>query len=418
VSTAGRVATVIFALLAFACAFAGVAVGLDVTQPSARHSTATVQFEVRAGDTTAAVAARLEKQGLIRNAQLFRLLARFRHLDTALEPGIYQLSPDMTMDAIIQKLRHGQPDEQLITIPPGHRVTEYPAYFTALPNFDAKGFLKIVTTGVLPDGTKLSDKYWYLPAKGQNVAFALEGYLFADTYYFNTADTEVAVVERLLDALGEQLCKGPDDAHLDVYIHNAAQCKQHARQVGPKNNENIFTDMEKQFSTTDDRMALYDTLTLSSIVIREAGQNVGDIPAVADIYYNRYILYKAANPYVTQYGETIVSLDADPTAQYARDTDNPPDTSKGGKWWTKLSDAAKNVDPNNPYNTANPDHKGLPPGPIAAPRWDDIRYVAAADEPPSPYYYFVDDCHGQIYLGKTSGDQAANIQKANSVKCS
>jgi UPF0755 protein len=405
------VVAIIVSLAAFACGFVGVAGGLMVTQPAVRGSTAQVRFQVLDGDTTAAVATRLQAQGLIRNATVFRQLARYRKLDTKLEPGVYTLSPGMTMDAIIQSLLVGQPDEQLIAIPPGHRVTEYPAYFTALPKFNAKTFIQSATTGVLPDGAKLSDAFWYLPAKAPKAAFALEGYLFPDTYYFNTGDTDSAVIKRLLSAIGEQLCPGPDDAHRDAYLHDQAQCKAHAVQVGPSKTS-VFVEMEKHFGTSDDVQALYQTLTLASIVVREAGKNAEDIPGVANVYYNRYALKD--HGYMTPQGDTIVSLDADPTAQYARDTDSPP---ADGKWWAVLADAAKNVDPGNPYNTANPDNKGLPPGPIAAPRWDDIRYIATAGEPASPYYYFFHDPCGHAHYAKTNAEQSTNINMFGNIKC-
>jgi UPF0755 protein len=425
VSKAGQVAVVIFALVAFACGFLGAAVGLDVTQPANHHSNVLVQFHVLKGDTTNTVATRLEKDGLIRNALLFRLLARFRKLDTQIEPGTYHLSANMTMDVIIQTLLKGVPSELLIKVPPGLRVTQYPdpvyyvdgngnplPNFTDLPNFDATSFLKIAQTGVLPDGTKLSTKFWFVAPKQPNTVYALEGYLFPDTYYFDTSWTEVNVIDRLLEGLGAQLCPGgPDQDVAHAYFWSQSQCKANAVKVGP-NQTNIFTEMETKFNTTNDVTALYDTLTLASIVVREAGQNPSDIPGVADVYYNRYALAFAPQQYLTPYGETIVSLSADPTAQYARDTDTPPNTSKGGKWWAPLADAAKNVDPSNLYNTANPDHKGLPPGPIAAPLYDDIRYVAAANEPnASPYYYFIHDCKGKAWYAKTAADQATNEQQ-------
>ncbi len=308
----------------------------------------------------------------------------------------------MTMDAIIQTLLVAQPDEQLIAIPPGHRVTEYPAYFTALHKFNAKNFLQIATTGVLPNGTKLSDAYWYLPPKAPKAAFALEGYLFPDTYYFYSSDDEVNVVKRLLSALGEKLCPGPDDAHLDVYIHDAAQCKAHATTVTVGSNTvSIFTEMEHHFGTTDDVQALYDTLTLASLVVRISSSDA-DAAGVAAVYMNRYQASRTR-------------LDADPTAQYARDTDSPP---ADGKWWSVLAAAAKDVDPGNPYNTANPDNKGLPPGPIAAPRWEDIRSVATANEPTkSPYYYFFHDPCGKAHYAKTNAEQSANINQYGNIKC-
>lgn len=403
-SKAARVIAVVLALLAFACGFGGVAIGLNLTQPAVHGSTQTVEFEVQKGDSANAVGARLQAAGLIRNALIFRLLAKYRHLDTQLEPGVYQLSPSMTMDAIIQKLLHGQPDQQLITIPPGHRVAEYPAYFTSLQNFDAKNFLKVAQTGVLKDGTKLSSMYWYLPPKQPNTVDALEGYLFPDTYYFDSAWDEQQVIERMLDTLGEQLCPGPD-SQPDAYIHDQAQCKAHGAKVGKTGN--IFTEMEQHFNTTNDVAALYDTLTLSSIVVREV-KYTKDIPGIADVYYNRYTIM-ANGTNLTPGNDTIVGFEADPTVQYARDTDTPPDPNTG-QYWTKLADSGRNVDPNGLYNTYT--HHGLMPGPIAAPRLDDIAGIATADEPPSPNFWFVNDCQGNTLFASTYAQFQTIVGKA------
>jgi UPF0755 protein len=363
-----------------------------------------VNFEVKKGDSANAVGERLQAAGLIRNALIFRLLAKYRHLDTQLEPGVYQLSPSMTMDAIIQKLLHGQPDEQLITIPPGHRVAEYPAYFSSLQNFDTKNFLKVAQTGVLKDGTKLSSMYWYLPPKQPNTVDALEGYLFPDTYYFDSAWDEQQVIERMLDTLGEQLCPGPDNQP-DAYISDQAQCKAHGAKVGKTGN--IFTEMEQRFNTTNDVTALYDTLTLSSIVVREV-KYTKDIPGIADVYYNRYtIMANGTNQ--TPSGDTIVALEADPTVQYARDTDSGPDP-KTGQYWDKLADSGRNVDPNSVYNMYT--HKGLMPGPIAAPRWEDIVGIATADEPPSPNFWFVNDCQGNTLFASSYAQFQTIVGKA------
>lgn len=395
-STAARVFAVILMLVAFSCAFFAVAADLTVTQPAVKASTAQVQFAVGGkkypNDSAGAIGDRLARDGLIRNATAFKLLARYRQLDTKLETGIYTLSPSMTMDEIISKLLSAPLQEVEITVPPGHRVSEYPAYFSALPNFDAANFLRVATTGVLKNGNKLSDKYWYLPPKQPNTAFALEGYLFPDTYFFNADDDEERVIQRLIDGLGTHLCPSPDQNNPYAYILDEAQCKAHADAQGKT--KSIFTEMEQHFNTTDDVKALYDTLILSSIVVREV-KFTKDIPGIADVYYNRYVIM-ANGTNLTPGGDTIVALEADPTVIYARDTDTPP---ANGLWWKKLADSGRNVDPNSVYNMYT--HKGLMPGPIAAPRYEDIIGIATADEPPSPNFWFVNDCNGVTHFAST-----------------
>ncbi|MGZ3584668.1 MAG: hypothetical protein ACXWP6_19200, partial [Ktedonobacterales bacterium] len=78
---AGLVIVVIVALVALALGFGASTAALYITQPSS-NSTATVHFVVNKGDSAAAVADNLQKAGLIRNAQLFRVWARYRHLDS------------------------------------------------------------------------------------------------------------------------------------------------------------------------------------------------------------------------------------------------------------------------------------------------------------------------------------------------
>src|SRR5215813_1433852 len=171
---AGIVLTILFALVAFVVGFGGTSAALIVFRP-ASDSSADVRFVVSEGDSTGDVANRLASDGLIRNADVFKLYARYKKLDTSLQQGVYNLSANMTMDQIIAALQQGRPDEQLVTVPPGLRVTEYPQYLTVLPKFNAENFLKIAKTGVLPDGTKLWEKYWFVPAPHKNVYYALEG---------------------------------------------------------------------------------------------------------------------------------------------------------------------------------------------------------------------------------------------------
>lgn len=393
------VVTILFALLAFGIGFAGTTVALDISRPVASDSHATVRFVVNEGDTTTDVANNLAKAGLIHNALVFRLLARYKHLDTSIQHGIYDLSPGMTMDQIVAKLQTAIPDEQLVTVPPGMRVTQYPAYFSDLPKFNADNFMKIVQTGILLDDAKtpISSKYWFVPKKGANVKFALEGYLFPDTYYFDKSADETTVIETMLKNLGEHLCPGPDNQP-DAYLADKAQCTAHAVKVG---NTDIFSAMEKAYATKDETGALHTALIFASLTVREIVK-IGDAQGVTNVYYTRFMALtgKTANT-----GD-VSSMGADPTAQYALESENPP---KDGKWWKPLQAAGSAVATSDPYNTNVTTNGNLPPGPIAAPLWDEIK--AAANPSIWKYFYFVNDCHGNTLYATTNDANTANINK-------
>ncbi len=407
--TLGWIVVVFLAIVLFAGGFAGVAGYMMVTQPVAAHSSTQYRFVVNQGDTATDVANRLQNEGLIRNAILFRALARYRHLDRGVEPGVYNLVPSMTMEQIMLKLQQGKPDLVQISVAPGLRVTQYPSRFTALANFNAQRFLETAKTGKLPDGTALWQKYWYVEQPQPNVAYAMEGYFFPATFQFYAKDDDVKVVTTMLNTLGERLCPGPA-GNPDAYILDKAQCIAHAATVDPAGKISIFTAMEQHYFTNDDVMALYDTLTIASLTVREIS-NRSDAPGVSGVYYTRYAALTGHQPNAGD----VAGMGSDPSAEYARDTDNPP---QDGKWWKDLTDSGQNTDPGNPYNTEGQGHNGLPPGPIAAPEWVDI--TAAANPPATSNFYFVTDNCGVVFYAKTydTFTQITNDPNFDKHKCS
>lgn len=398
-----RIVMTILVLAAFAVSFAGATAALDVYQPANAKVTTTVQFEVKDGDTANSIAQRLQDEGIIRNALVFRLWARYKKLDSGIEKGVYLLSPSMSLDAIIAQLQRATPNQIAVTVPDGMRATQYPFFFQDLKNFDAKEFLTIAKTGVETDGTKLWQKYWYVQQPSSKVAYALEGYLYPAGYYFYPNDDTKAVIEKMLDQFGVELCPGPDNQPT-AYIYDAAQCRQHAATI---NGQNIFDLTRAAYpDTKSDVAAIHDMLVISSITAREI-KNYSDAPGIAAVYHNRYL---AIIGKVTS--DTGLLMGADPTVQYARDNDKPP--PDGGKWWAPLDNSGNAISPNNPYNTYV--QPGLPPGPIANPFFGDFGEMKAAIAPAkSPYFYFVADKCGKTYYAKTSADFDVVKAQANKV---
>ncbi|HEY7342020.1 MAG TPA: endolytic transglycosylase MltG [Ktedonobacterales bacterium] len=399
---AAMVVTILFALLAFGVGLVGTTVALDVTRPVVSGSNDTINFVVNDGDTSTEIADKLEKAGLIRNALIFRLLARYKHLDSNLKHGTYSLSPNMNMDQIITTLEGAPVDEHIvILVPPGSRVTQYPDYFTKLPKFNADNFAQIAKTGILMDSaqTPLWTKYWFIQpmAKGTKVKYALEGYLFPDTYYFTKDDDETSVIDTMLDNLGEKLCPGPDNDP-KAYFADKDQCLAHAAPVG---NSNIFAAAEKAYATKDPVVALHTALTMASLTVREI-KDPNDAPGVTNVYYTRYMALLGKTPNLG----LISSMGADPTAQYALESATPP---TDGKWWKPLTKAGSQVATTDPYNTNVTTNGSLMPGPIAAPLWAEIE--AATNPSISKYFYFVQDCNGKTLYATTNDQNEANIHK-------
>ncbi|MGB9593788.1 MAG: endolytic transglycosylase MltG, partial [Anaerolineae bacterium] len=87
-----------------------------------------VAFTVESGETAADIAAKLQQAGLIKDADLFRMLVRYYDMANRLEAGEYELSPAMTMVEIAERLQHGRLRETTITIPEGWRLEQIAEY--------------------------------------------------------------------------------------------------------------------------------------------------------------------------------------------------------------------------------------------------------------------------------------------------
>ena len=200
----------------------------------------------------------------------------------------------------------------------------------------------------------------------------------------------------MLNQLGAEFC--PGDSTPYQYVMDQAQCKAHAITV---NGQNIFTAMEKAYFTTDDRLAIYETLTVAGLTTREI-LNYSDAKGVAGVYYNRYLDFLSKLPNDVSLSAGVAGyMGSDPSAEYARDTDHPP---TNGKWWADIGNlGGKNVDPGSPYNTeAGTNHRGVPPGPIAA-AIKDVIYAAAVPfgYPQNKEFYFISDKCGNIHYAPT-----------------
>lgn len=112
---------------------------------------------------------------------------------------------------------------------------------------------------------------------------------------------------------------------------------------------------------------LQEALILASIVEREAVVD-DEMPLIASVFLNRLL--------------AGISLDADPTVQYAVGFN-----ASQGTWWTNPISRA-NLQFDSPYNTYI--YAGLPPGPISNPSINALRAVAFPAQ--TPYYFFRATC--------------------------
>lgn len=358
-SRAAILAVLLLGLLIFGGVYFAWTTVSDVFQPVNAQASKTTSFLVSSGESGAQIADGLQAKGLIRNALAFRIWARIKGLDTQLQAGAYNLSPNMTIDQIIATLLHGQPDEVPVTILEGWRLEQIALQFAhndpsypPLTKFNQQDFLNYVKhPNQFPDFSK------YPILKSIPAGYGMEGLLFPDTYLMPVYATARDVVNILLTEFNDKVQQN----------NLAALATQH-------------------------KMSLYQVVTLASIVQREALFD-NDRPLVASVYWNRIYRPNA---------ETVGELDADPTVQYARDS-QPGTTS----YWKPLQAAARTIDPTSPFNTyTNP---GFPPTPICSPGLASL--LAAANPTATDYYFFLSKNDGHNVYAKTAAEFQALEQQ-------
>jgi UPF0755 protein len=126
-------------------------------------------FDVAPGATLGSVSTRLEAAGLVRSALATRLVARRTGLDTKLQVGEYEVSPDQTPQQILAVLTSGKVKTWPVTLPEGIRATEIAQRLEDAGLVEAAAFVQGVEDAALRRELGISGD-------------SLEGYLYPDTY--------------------------------------------------------------------------------------------------------------------------------------------------------------------------------------------------------------------------------------------
>ncbi len=251
-------------------------------------ASAPAAFEVAAGQSAGDIADGLRADGLISDTVLFRYYLRYYGLDSQLEAGLYQLSPDMTIPEIALALTNAGWSDIEFRITEGWRREQIADAVDA--NLDLP-FTGVDFLAATEPGTELPE---FLAAELPPGA-TLEGFLFPDTYRLPQGAVAGDLVQRML-------------ANFDGRVTPQMRADAGAR-----------------------GLTLFQVVTLASIVEREAVVP-DERPIIASVYLNRLAIG--------------MNLQADPTVQYAMGYQ--PAT---GQWWNLALTQEDYHAIDSPYNT-------------------------------------------------------------------
>lgn len=214
-------------------------------------------FNVGQGESVSIVCIRLEQEGFIPDAELFRLYLVYSGLDRQLQSGDYLLSGQMTPMEIAADLLDATPRDAIVSILAGWRIEEI-AVSVAGSGLDISAE-EIINLAYSP----VPEFFAYLPVDD---APTLEGYLFPGAYQIPREADAVTVIE--------------------TFLANFSA--------------NVSQDMLEGF--THQGLSLYEAVTLASIIEKEAVLDE-EKPVIASVFYNRL--------------RDNIRLESDPTVQYA-----------------------------------------------------------------------------------------------------
>lgn len=261
-----------------------------------------IQVEIPIGSSVYTIANILEKNGVVKDATIFRYYVKFKnHAD--FQAGNYTFTKAMTFEQIVKQLKTGKIVKEpklKITIPEGKQLTQIATIMSQKTGYSTEDIMaKLTNRTYIEELMKKYPSVLTADILNKNIRYALEGYLFPATYSFTEEKPPLEeMIETMIAKTEEILAKYTED-------------------------------MEAR------GMTVHQLLTMASLIEEEATEKA-DREKIASVFYNRL--------------EKGMPLQTDPTVLYAL-----------GKHKQRVY--YKDLEVNSPYNTYM--HKGLPPGPIA-----------------------------------------------------
>lgn len=321
-----------------------------------RTDDATVALELPESPSLDYVSQELEKNGVIKESNFFKLYATLTKSGDNFNQGSFEIKTNLDYEAIINYLQGNSNRKDIITVTvtEGESVLEIADTLTnAGVLSDKEKFLTLCNSNYFDDDFTFlkeisnSDKRYY----------KLEGYLYPDTYDFYVNEEPELTITRFLSNFESQVYS---KQYLDEYEKRVR-----------------VSDLIK-----DTDYSVDEILNIASIIQAEAASN-------EDMYYISSILHNRLE-IGTDSGADSLGLDSTKYYPYRSEDMIPSDIKSTFK---------------SSYNTYN--FKGLPAGPICNPGMQAI--IAAINPKDTDYMYFCHSKDGEPYYAETLEGHEYNL---------
>lgn len=174
-------------------------------EPLDPEATEEIAIDIPMGSGVTSISQILEDNGIIKSAQIFKYYAKFKN-ESQFQAGAYNLTKSMTLDEIIESLKTGKVYREplfAITVPEGLTLEQIADIVAKNTSYTAEEFMAKVTDQSFID--RMMAEYPNLLTEailGDNVLYALEGYLYPATYPFYEENPSLdAIIEEMISAM-------------------------------------------------------------------------------------------------------------------------------------------------------------------------------------------------------------------------
>lgn len=165
-----------------------------------------ITFEIKKGEGTKAIAARLKEKGLIKNKLAFYMKIKSTGAAGQLKYGSFTIQKGASLGTVIHALTTGgaRREGNWFTVPEGFTIEKIGAKLEKEGICSKKDFLSAVQEDY---------DYWFLESIPEDapVTYRLQGFLFPDTYELGNNITPRNIVTIMLDEFGFKYTKEMDE---------------------------------------------------------------------------------------------------------------------------------------------------------------------------------------------------------------
>ena len=347
----GKVILTIFIILILLAVIAAGIVYMWYTsslKPVNTENTENIAVEIEAGTGTVGIAQVLKQNNLIHDEMAFKIYCKLNKVNNV-QAGKYEFNQSMSVEEIIKYLQTGKVivTEINIMFPEGKNMRSIAKTIESKTNLSYDEIMEVFASKEY--AKELIGEYWFLTDEilAEDIYYPLEGYLYPDTYTFESVDVSLdTIIKTLLNQTDKVLSQYQVEIEAKGYT-------------------------------------IHQFLTLASVVENE-GLSTKDRKGIAAVFLNRM--------------KKNMPLQSDVTTYYAFKID------MGERDLT-----AKELNTYNKYNTRGPNMEGLIPiGPISNVSESSIE--ATLNPLDSTAIFFVADKNGKVYFTSTNAEHEKVIQ--------